>query len=237
MVSHSQPQLSIIIPTWGDDLTKAFDLISSHQIDERVEWVIAAVETPDQWEKHPSVERSDVTVLSVSCDLLGRGCQMNVAAEKAAGKLLVFNHADTELHREHVESLLSLDSSNTWGGAFHRILDGRHEWLRCFDSFVRFFNERWGILFGDQTVFLSRELYDQLEGFKPYKLMEDVDFSKRLRQAIPITLLLPPLLSSPRRSNRLGSLKVTAINLSLLALFKIGVSPDTLHRIYYRKRE
>ena len=59
---------------------------------------------------------------------------------------------------------------------------------------------------------------------------------RRLRRLGRITLLDPPLWSSPRRFRRLGNARTLLINTSLIALFYLGVSPQTLHRWYYARR-
>ena len=71
-------------------------------------------------------------------------------------------------------------------------------------------------------------------GFADIPLMEDVEFSRRLRKAGPIALLDPPVCASARRHEQRGALRVTLINMAMMVMFRIGVSPARLHRWYYR---
>jgi hypothetical protein len=73
-------------------------------------------------------------------------------------------------------------------------------------------------------------------GFADIPLMEDIEFSRRLRRMGHITLLDPPVWSSPRRFRRLGNLCTVLLNALFIVLFYLGVSPHTLHRWYYGER-
>jgi GT2 family glycosyltransferase len=90
-------------------------------------------------------------------------------------------------------------------------------------------------LYGDQSIFVRRDQYNALGGFPPIPLMEDVEFSRRLRRAGKIALLEPPLVTSARRHATQGSWRTSVRNGTLLLLHRIGVSPYRLHRWYYRE--
>ena len=108
--------------------------------------------------------------------------------------------------------------------------------MRWWESLLRRISKVAGPLFGDQSLFVKADVFRQLGGFADIPLMEDIDFSRRLRRLGRITLLDPPLWSSPRRFRRLGNARTLLINTSLIALFYPGVSPQRLHRWYYARR-
>ena len=108
--------------------------------------------------------------------------------------------------------------------------------MRWWESLLRRISKVAGPLFGDQSLFVKADVFRQLGGFADIPLMEDIDFSRRLRRLGRITLLDPPLWSSPRRFRRLGNARTLLINTSLIALFYLGVSPQRLHRWYYARR-
>ena len=166
-----------------------------------------------------------------------RGEQMNLGAAKATGDVLVFNHADTELNAAHLSALEQAMSDVTMvGGAFFRVFDRRHPHLDWLGKIARIHN-RWGsTIFGDQTFFVRRETFRALGGFAPIPLMEDIEFSRRLRAAGRVVIIDPPVRSSGRRHARRGPWRTSLLNVLLLALYKIGVSPRTLHRWYYPER-
>ena len=93
-----------------------------------------------------------------------------------------------------------------------------------------------GPLFGDQSIFVKVDVFRQLGGFADIPLMEDIEFSRRLRRMGRITLLDPPVWSSPRRFRRLGNASTLLLNTVSIAPFYLGIIPHTLHRWYYRER-
>jgi hypothetical protein len=77
-------------------------------------------------------------------------------------------------------------------------------------------------------------MFESLGGFADIPLMEDVDFSCRLRRAAPIALLEPSIRSSARKHLQRGSWRTTFNNIFILALYLFGVAPSRLHALYYR---
>ncbi len=98
----------------------------------------------------------------------------------------------------------------------------------------RWHNRSFGALYGDQSIFARREAFAALGGFRGLPLMEDVDFSRRLRRAGAVICSIRP--SPPRRANtsHKAPWRTTFRNALLLALYTAGVSPERLHAWYYR---
>ncbi len=102
---------------------------------------------------------------------------------------------------------------------------------------MRFLLRNGGTLYGDQSIFVRREVFQQLGGFAKIPLMEDVEFSKRLRATGKIVLLNPPMQSSARRHARKGAWRATMRTALFIALYRLGVCPFRLHRWYYQTAE
>ena len=122
------------------------------------------------------------------------------------------------------------------GGAFYRKFDGRHPRLRWLEAVARFFTRHGGSFFGDQSVFVRLETFRALGGFAPIPLMEDMEFSRRLRRAGKVAVLDPPVESSSRRHADRGAWRTSIQNGLFIVLYKCGFSPTHLHRWYYRDR-
>jgi GT2 family glycosyltransferase len=166
-----------------------------------------------------------------------RGAQMNLAAENATGDVLIFHHADSILTAAHVTAMEnSMRDPEVIGGAFYRKFDGRHPRLRWLEVAGRFLTRHGGNFFGDQSVFVRRKTFRVLGGFAPIPLMEDMEFSRRLRRAGRVAVLDPPLESSHRRHLERGSWRTSLQNGVLIVLYKCGLSPHYLHRWYYREQ-
>src|SRR4051794_38185887 len=108
------------------------------------------------------------------CDAPSRGKQMNQGAAAAAGDVFVFLHADTQIEQPHVDAIVQAMTAETIaGGAFYRQFDERHPHLRWLENVARFLTRNGGTLFGDQTVFVRRNVFEKLHGFAEIPLMED----------------------------------------------------------------
>jgi uncharacterized protein len=225
-----RPLISLIVPVWHDD-ELVVDLVNGLQVvPELAEWVVVAVQPGARlFELH----RQGMVRL-ISCDQPSRGRQMNAGAADARGSLLCFHHADSELRPEHLSALeQAARNEAVLGGAFHRHFDDRRTFVVWWESVVRRFNSFAGPLFGDQSIFVRSSVFKRMGGFADIPLMEDLEFSRRLRRLGSVVLLDPPLWSSPRRFRRLGNWRNTLLNVAFIGLFYVGVDPRSLHRWYY----
>lgn len=229
---HS-PHISVIVPVWGDD-KPVCDLVSGDLAAcPGVEWIVAAV-NPEPCLRALTT-MGQITI--VECPHPSRGEQMNAGAAIAHGTLLCFNHADTMLTLHHIASLAAAAADGqVVGGAFHRRFDDRHRWMQRLEKTLHRLDCGYGPFFGDQSIFVRRDVFQQLGGFADIPLMEDIEFSRRLKKAGRVKLLHPPIWSSPRRFRRLGNWRSTAFNALLIGLYYLGVSPQSLHRWYYAGR-
>ena len=232
--SHAmRPLISLTVPVWNDD-ELVVDLVSRLQVvPEFAEWVGAAVQPGAS---HLELHRQGMVRL-ISCDEPSRGRQMNAGAAEARGALLCFHHADSELLPEHLVALEKAARNEAiLGGAFHRRFDDRRGFMIWWEGLVQRLNSFAGPLFGDQSIFVRTSVFEKLGGFADIPLMEDLEFSGRLRRLGGTVLLDPPLWSSPRRFRRQGNWRTRMLNMVFIGLFYFGVDPRTLHRWYYRKR-
>ena len=163
-----------------------------------------------------------------------RGEQMNLGGAAARGDVIVFQHSDTGLDEAHLSAIeAALADPEVIGGAFFRKFDGRHPRLMWLESVARFLTSHGGTLYGDQSIFVRRDIFLKLGGFAKIPLMEDVEFSGRLRAAGKIAVLDPPVQSSARRHLRKGAWRTSIQNGLFIVLYHLGVSPHRLHRWYY----
>jgi rSAM/selenodomain-associated transferase 2 len=222
--------ISFIIPAWRDSQNLSELLPKLTALPGPVEVIV--VEALEG--RAPSRPYESIGVRFESVPHPNRGGQMNHGASLASGDVLVFHHADTEFTVEHFEAIeTAMRDPAVVGGAFHRKFDERHPALMRFEKIARWRASRGATLYGDQSIFVRRDVFHRLGGFAPIPLMEDVEFSPRLRSAGKVVLLDPPLRSSARHHERQGAWKRTIQNGALLLLYKAGVPPQRLHRWYY----
>lgn len=228
----ASPPISIIIPFWKND---ALDprLIQSWSGFPGVREIILAAAPGTPGPAPFSHNRHIRFIRTTAC---GRGPQMNTGAAHATGSILLFHHADTELSPSHTSAILAAlpDASWHWG-AFYRKFDQRHPRLRWLEHPARLLARCGGTLFGDQSIFIRRDFFQTIGGFAEIPLMEDVEFSRRIRPHHPPRLLDPPIASSPRRHFHHGPWKTTLRNIWFLLRFRLGACPTRLHQEYYSR--
>ncbi|MEX0711407.1 MAG: TIGR04283 family arsenosugar biosynthesis glycosyltransferase [Pirellulales bacterium] len=163
----------------------------------------------------------------------GRGAQQNLGARAAAGDVLLFLHADCWLAHDGLAQIArALDDRRQAAGAFEQRIEADGLLFRLLERGNAWRVRRRGLVYGDQGIFVRRELFDQLNGFPEVALMEDLLFMKRLRRVVWPLLLAGPLHVSARRWQRHGVIRQTVRNSLLLAAARLGVPPDRLARYY-----
>jgi rSAM/selenodomain-associated transferase 2 len=224
-------RISVVVPSWrdADNLEQLLPELS------RREGVAEAivVDASGDGKAEPIALAAGATFITSSTP--NRGEQMNLGAAAASGDVIIFQHSDTSLDDAHLAAVeRALADPHVIGGAFFRKFDGRHPRLMWLESVARFLTSHGGTLYGDQSIFVRRDAFMRLGGFAKIPLMEDVEFSRRLRGAGKIAVLDPPVQSSARRHLRKGAWRTSIQNGLFIVLYNLGVSPHTLHRWYYR---
>lgn len=163
----------------------------------------------------------------------GRARQMNEGAKASRDDVLLFLHADTQLPpnaRALIEQALA--DQRMIGGRFDVQFDRRTAWGTVISGLMNW-RSRWtGIATGDQAVFVRRRVFDQLGGFADIPLMEDIEFSRRMKRTGQTAALKEKVTTSFRRWERQGPLRTVLLMWTLRFLYWIGVSPSRLSTWY-----
>ena len=169
----------------------------------------------------------------------GRAIQQNAAARKARGDVLLFLHADTFLEAGAVGQIKAAlaDPAAAWGGAFRQRIEAAGAAYRVLER-ANALRVRWRrVPYGDQGLFVRREVFFRAGEFPAVRLLEDLLLAKKLRQLGPPLLLPGPLHVSARRWKKYGVVRQTLRNGMLLLLHACGASPDSLAKLYRRHDE
>ncbi len=161
----------------------------------------------------------------------GRATQQNEGARRATGDVLLFLHADNHLAAGGISQITAaLRDDRVLGGAFRQNIESDRRIYRLIE---------WGNAlrvcwlrrpYGDQAIFMRREVFEQLGHFPEVNLMEDVLLMKAFSRTARPVLLDGPLYVSARRWQRHGAIRQTLRNWALVAALRLGVSPDRLAR-------
>jgi len=163
----------------------------------------------------------------------GRAVQMNAGANLCDSEILLFLHADTELERSHVQAVREVMRDDAIaGGRFDVRLTGAHAGLRVIGWFMNLRSRLSGISTGDQAMFVRREVFAAMGGFAEIPLMEDIEFSKRLKRQGRIACLRQRVRTSSRRWEKHGILSTVLLMWRLRLLYWLGVAPEKLAAMY-----
>lgn len=164
----------------------------------------------------------------------GRAKQMNYGATHTSSDVLVFLHADTLLPgdaRLHIDEALS--KQTCVGGRFDVRFERDTGWSWLISRMMNRRSRMTGIATGDQAIFVTRRVFEQLGGFADIPLMEDIDFTRRLKQLGHLAAIRSKVVTSFRRWETQGGLRTIWLMWGLRFLYWTGVHPTTLAQ-YYR---
>ena len=170
---------------------------------------------------------SDKVIVSES----GRAVQMNNGAEKAKYDALWFLHADTLIPDDALERIQQALSKNDWG-RFNVKLSGSHLIFRIIEKMMNLRSCLTGVATGDQGIFVTKNVFNQVAGYTNLPLMEDIDLSKKLKQISKPICLKTTLTTSSRRWEQRGILSTILLMWRLRLLYWLGVSADKLSAQY-----
>jgi rSAM/selenodomain-associated transferase 2 len=163
---------------------------------------------------------------------------MNEGAKASCGEILLFLHADTQLPAKADQLIESaLADPNVVGGRFDVRFDRPSAWGTVISTLMNWRSQLGGIATGDQAMFVRRHVFERLGGFADIPLMEDIEFSTRLKHAGPTEALRENVTTSFRRWDQQGPLKTILSMWTLRFLYWIGVSPHRLAHFYATVRE
>jgi rSAM/selenodomain-associated transferase 2 len=163
----------------------------------------------------------------------GRAVQMNSGARHSCGDVLLFLHADSQLHPEALPALeKAMNDPRTIAGTFMLRFDSSKFLLGLIAFFTRFSFRYFH--YGDQGIFVRRSTFEQAGGFKEMPIMEDVDFLRRLWKMGRVTLIKKPVTTSCRRFLRHGIVHQQLLNIFLVISYLLGGNPESLLRWYER---
>lgn len=162
----------------------------------------------------------------------GRARQMNVGAAAARHDLLVFLHADTQVMASSRQTLEALPAGRVWG-RFDLRLDGRLGSFRVIEAMINRRSRLTGVATGDQCLFVDRGLFEAVNGFPDWPLMEDIGLARLLCGHARPLCLAEQVTTSARRWESNGVLRTVLAMWYLRVLFALGAPPSYLAGLYY----
>ncbi|MGZ8214207.1 MAG: TIGR04283 family arsenosugar biosynthesis glycosyltransferase [Methylosarcina sp.] len=223
-------KFSVIVPTLNEEHSILACLSALQALRDRCEIIVVDGGSSDKT-RIIAEDWADRLILSEK----GRARQMNTGARAATGDVLIFLHADTFLPENAPELIQQqVERDGEWG-RFDVQLSGDHFMFKIIGQLMNWRSRLTGIATGDQALFVTKKAFISAGGYPEIALMEDIAFSKTLKNTGPPVCLKARVISSSRKWQQEGIVKTIALMWSLRLQYFFGDDPDTLAQRYYRR--
>ncbi|MCU1262799.1 MAG: hypothetical protein JWO80_5684 [Bryobacterales bacterium] len=220
-------RISIIVPALNEQECITETLRGLQQLEGDKEIIVVDGGSSDETRSLARVQGARVLTAPA-----GRGAQMHAGTLEATGDVLWFVHADTvpppqSLHEIHRH----LEDPSIAGGNFGLVFDGPSRAARQLTAIYPMLRIL-GLCYGDSGIFIRRDIYDRIGGFRALALFEDLDLLRRLRRAGRFVHVSCRMRTSSRRFEQRNFALIWLHWTALQVLYWCGVSPNRLARWY-----
>ena len=242
--NEASAQLTVWLDALSAQLTEQDQLIlvdgdsTDHTLELLRSWALA--QKRHEQKEHES--NNSAPLLKVVVSQKGRALQMNAGAQQArslenqeiigADPILWFLHSDSGFTSSHFDYLRRLPTGCQWG-RFDVSLSGSQWQFRIIETLINWRSRLTQVMTGDQGIFVRQSVFQNMQGYAEIPLMEDIEFSKRMRTQFKADCDGPVLITSSRRWEKHGILKTVFLMWKLRFQYWRGVSPDQLVKEYY----
>ena len=224
-------RISVIIPTLNEAIALPATLAAVTALDGLEELIVADGGSTDD------TRTLAAPLAKVICTEAGRGGQQAAGAALATGDVLWFLHADCTPDPGATRAIrAALADPTVAGGNFAVRFGGSGRAARRLTRAYPWFRVL-GLCYGDSGIFVRRESYEAVGGFRPLPLFEDIDLVRRIRRRGRFRRVACELTASSRRFEHRNLAGVFAQWTGLQILYWLGVSPSWLARRYAPVRE
>lgn len=167
-----------------------------------------------------------------------RAVQMNRGAKEAEYNILLFLHADAFINLENLQQMVKVMESEKYvGGCFKQVLDDPailYRWIAWTGNTRAKISK---VFYGDQAIFVRKDIFQQLGEFPEVKIGEDVLFTKKLRRKGKVGILPYAVHCSARRWKRRGIWQTFWLNFRINTALIWNQDLDQLAGVYQDVRE
>jgi rSAM/selenodomain-associated transferase 2 len=224
-------KFSIIVPAFheGENINDLIECLKPLDSDKNSEIIV--VDGAQEKDTLGAIYRNHAIKFSSE---KGRAKQMNAGASIAKGEILIFLHADTELPVDALKKIHSLVEQREYvGGAFDLGIKSDRLIFRVIGVLSSWRSRLNRIPFGDQAIFIRRDYFNRIGGYREIPLMEDMELMRRIKKSgDKIWIFKDRVMTSSRRWEKEGVVYCTLRNWTLQALYLLGISPHKLATFY-----
>lgn len=156
---------------------------------------------------------------------------MNCGYRLAKGDLLYFVHADSLPPAGYLDDLQRSIEEGFSAGCYRFRFDSDHLLLRINSYFTRF--DKIMCRGGDQTLYITRKLFEKLEGFREdFLIMEEYDLIQKIQSTSRFKIIPKDVIVSARKYDRNHYLQVNFANLVVFMMYFSGARQETMVHAY-----
>ncbi|WP_179945233.1 TIGR04283 family arsenosugar biosynthesis glycosyltransferase [Clostridium carboxidivorans] len=219
--------VSIIIPVLNEEKNIEKSLIQFNRLKGDKEIIVVDGGSSDSTKQ--IADRFAKVVLSEK----GRANQMNKGAAKASGDILWFVHLDSIINEDSIEKIqLAIDEKYVGGGFSLKFYDYDTLFMKYISTTSNLRAKYLGLYFGDQGIFVRRDVFEGVGGYPRQDIMEDWELSLLMKKMGKLKLINTTIGTSARRFKNGGQLKTHLLMHKIKLLYLLGTPTDKLAKIY-----
>lgn len=225
-------KISVIIPAYFKEKITLNTISSLLKISKEIELIIVY-----KWEKfdyfNEEIKKFWINIkIILPVTESNRANFMNLWAEKSSWEILIFLHNDTVLPENYFDILsnLYLSEYNYWW--FYKKFYPNNLLLKINSFWWNFrLNTFWSLLW-DNSIFVSKDLFDKIWWFPKIGLMEDVEISKKLKRYWKRKVIKDFNITSSKKFLKNWTLKTLFFMAYIRFLYLIWTDTEVLKKKY-----
>lgn len=162
----------------------------------------------------------------------GRANQLNEGVKKSIGDILIFLHCDSILEEDVLVKIEEKIKQGYKTGCLKIKFDSKRLLMKCCGFFSNLRVKTRGIMFGDQGIFMTRNVYKEIGGVPVMPIMEDYQLSINIKKMYKICQVNSKIITSARRFEKQGIIKTMWKMQRYQSMFRKGIDINFINKEY-----